>query len=857
MQTITLAYCIDNVATADQLDEYLKLAGYRAQHEYNTSDRKASSLSERLADRSEPIVLLISDNFLKSPQCMEGALGLLQRKAGQILPVIVDGKSKGDSDEIVPTRFERVSDIIQYINYWQEQYLDLRRQKRQLKDLDEASLEAHLRVVRSISGEIGEFLRLLRQMDFVTWEDFQANHFERLFSFLQDEAAWSKLKASSASMPASGSSVELPMEEEPEEALTRDEATEEEEPEAEQEPLEQFEGKNNLKRIIEKPWERVKGRPGPQEVSDSDAIEKEADAAEESASEKEERSNGLRFEFEGSPEPEPPAREEPAAEQEPPKVEETLEEVRELLEGNRPDEALELLEEKRRIFPDHPEVLFQTAILQMRHRKNVAAARDTLDQLLDADAGHLDALFLRGELAEHQEDYTQALADYERVLQYSKNYPNLYYRLGILLSNHFPEQKRLAAKYLKRAIKRDKTNADARYQYAMLQAEALDNPERAIKYFEKTLDLEPDHPFAQYDLALLHHKLGNRKKAWQAYRKAIAINPELQTTENDEAFSFEEKEEAKDELVKEGTPDTGLGQDTIEALRNNLVKLEKLLAQQGRLEEKKAARRPRNERQTALITGATSGIGKETANLFAREGYRVILCARRKEKLEELQEYFARQYNNRNTYILPLDVRNLTELKNLLQDMPDEWKEVDILVNNAGKALGMHPVFTGDLNDWDEMIDTNIKGVLYLTRLVAPLMVRRRKGHIINVGSTAGKEVYPNGNVYCATKFAVDALTKGMRLDLHPFGIRVSQVSPGHVEDTEFAKVRFQGDEEKARIYEDFQPLKARDVARAIYFIAASPQRVTIHDIVFTGTQQANSFIIDRSGRERFEEEEE
>jgi len=851
MQTITLAYCIDNVAIADQLDEYLKLAGYRAQHEYNTSDRKAPSLSERLTDRSEPMVLLISDNYLKSPQCMEGALGLLQRKGDQILPVIVEGKGKGDSNEAVPTRFERVSDIIQYINYWQEQYLDLRRQKRQLADLDEASLEAHLRVVRSISGEIGEFLRLLRQMDFVAWEDFQANHFERLFTFLQDEAAWNKLKAGSASIPASGSSAELPTEQQ-----AAEEGTEASEQEAEKEPLEQFEGKNNLKRIIEKPWERVKGRPDPEEVKQRDAIAKEEKPTEETASGQEERSNGL-SEFEGPHEQEsPPPREGSDDEQYPPQVDETLEEVRELLEGNRPDEALELLEEKRQIFPDHPEILFQTAILQMRHRKDVAAARATLDQLLNEDAGHLDALFLRGELAEHQEDYTQALADYERVLHYSKNYPNLYYRLGILLSNHFSEQKRLAAKYLKRAIKRDKTNADARYQYAMLQAEVLDNPKKAIKYFEKTLDLEPDHPFAQYDLALLHHKLGNRKEAWQAYRNAIAINPELQTPENDEAFSFEGREEVKDELVEEEAPDTGLGQDTIEALRNNLVKLEKLLAQQGRLEDRKAARRPRNERQTVLVTGATSGIGKETADLFAREGYRVILCARRREKLEALQKHFAKQYNNQNTYLLPLDVRNLAELKDLLQDMPEDWRAIDILVNNAGKALGMHPVFTGNLEDWDEMIDTNIKGVLYLTRLVAPLMVRRRKGHIINVGSTAGKEVYPNGNVYCATKFAVDALTKGMRLDLHPFGIRVSQVSPGHVEETEFAKVRFHGDEEKAKIYEDFQPLKALDVARAIYFIANSPKRVTIHDIVFTGTQQANSFIIDRSGRERFEEEE-
>ncbi len=856
MQTITLAYCIDNVALADSLEEYLKLAGYRSHHEYNTSDKSAPSLSDRLTDQSDPIVLLISDNYLKSPQCMEGALGLLQRKRDQIFPVIIDGKAKGESNEVIPTRFERVSDIIQYINYWQEQYLDLRRQKRQLSDLDEASMEAHLRTVRSISGEIGEFLRLLRQMNFVSWDAFQENHFERLFAFLQDEAAWNKLKSSE---------VEVSVSQKPEakEARETDRSEEkpissEEQPAEEQESvIEQFEGKKNLERIIEKPWERIKGSEKPQEEPPVEEPEEEFEEEEEQA----ERSNGLSFEFEHQNRDE--STEEAPAEtvdEDQPSivdVEETLEELKELLEDERPEEALDLIQEKLQFFPKHPELLFQMALLQMRNRKDVGAARQTLDQLLDSDPHHMDALFLRGELAEHQEDFTRALTDYEKVLEYAKDYPNLYYRLGILLANHFQEQKRLAAKYLKRAIKRDKANADARYQYALLLAEALDKPEKAIKYFEKTLDIEPDHPFAQYDLALLHHKLGHPEQAWKAYREAIRINPELQTPENDQAFSYEKSgEETAEQVAVPGEEAESVGQDTIEALRNNLVKLEKLLVRQARKEEKRPSRRREHEQQTVLITGATSGIGKATAALFAREGFRVILCGRRVDRLKNLQEWFAKRYNNPHTYLLSLDVRDLASLRDKLQSMPDEWKEVDILVNNAGKALGMHPVFTGNLEDWDEMIDTNIKGVLYLTRLVAPLMVRRRKGHIINVGSTAGKEVYPNGNVYCATKFAVDALTKGMRLDLHPFGIRVSQVSPGHVEETEFAQVRFGGDEGKAKIYEDFQPLKARDVARAIYFIAMAPKRVTIHDMVFTGTQQANSFIIDRSGRERFEEEE-
>lgn len=184
-----------------------------------------------------------------------------------------------------------------------------------------------------------------------------------------------------------------------------------------------------------------------------------------------------------------------------------------------------------------------------------------------------------------------------------------------------------------------------------------------------------------------------------------------------------------------------------------------------------------------------------------------------------------------------------------MDSLPEEWQAIDVLVNNAGKAKGLSPIHEGKLEHWEEMIDTNIKGLLYMTRVIAPGMVARETGHIINVGSIAGKEIYPNGNVYCASKAAVDALTAGMRLDLHKFNIRVSQVSPGHVEETEFALVRFDGDAERAQIYKDFQPLKASDVAEVIYFQASRPAHVNIQDVVLYGTQQASATVINRSGR--------
>jgi len=200
---------------------------------------------------------------------------------------------------------------------------------------------------------------------------------------------------------------------------------------------------------------------------------------------------------------------------------------------------------------------------------------------------------------------------------------------------------------------------------------------------------------------------------------------------------------------------------------------------------------------------------------------------------------------------LPLcfDVRDKAEVKKAFKTLKGSWRKINVLVNNAGLAKGFGPINSGEIEDWEVMIDTNLKGLLYVTRAISPLMVKQKSGHIINVASIAGKEVYPNGNVYCATKHAVDALTKGMRIDLHKHGIRVGQVAPGHVESTEFALVRYDGDREKSKIYEDFIPVNSKDIANVIYFMASQPKHVNIQDVLVMGTQQASATIINRSGR--------
>ncbi len=245
----------------------------------------------------------------------------------------------------------------------------------------------------------------------------------------------------------------------------------------------------------------------------------------------------------------------------------------------------------------------------------------------------------------------------------------------------------------------------------------------------------------------------------------------------------------------------------------------------------------------ALITGATSGIGKSTAVEFAKHGYDLIITGRRQERLEELKADLTKQYSVK-VLNLCFDVRDEKQVEAAINSIPVEFKKIDVLVNNAGLAAGLAPIQDGKLSHWEQMIDTNVKGLLYITKHVSKILIENKKGHIINVGSIAGKEVYANGNVYCATKHAVAALNKGMRIDLLPHGIKVSAVNPGMVE-TEFSIVRFDGDEERAKkVYENIQPLKPEDIAETIYWMTSRPAHVNINDVIIMPTIQANSTTV-------------
>lgn len=249
--------------------------------------------------------------------------------------------------------------------------------------------------------------------------------------------------------------------------------------------------------------------------------------------------------------------------------------------------------------------------------------------------------------------------------------------------------------------------------------------------------------------------------------------------------------------------------------------------------------------KTALITGATSGIGKATAQRFAKEGIRLVICGRRNEVLQafkrELSELTA-------VHTLVFDVRDKETVQAEIASLPENFSTIDILLNNAGNAHGLDPIQSGSMEDWEAMIDINVKGLLTVSKPIITKMIAQNGGHIINIGSTAGKEVYPNGNVYCASKHAVDALNQGMRMDLNQYGIRVGAINPGMVE-TGFSEVRFKGDKERAsKVYQGFDALQAEDIADIIYFVVSRPYHVNIADLIVMPTAQASSAIVRREG---------
>jgi len=797
MLTITLAYVTDNQTTAH------RIAGDLSSHVnfFHVSVGKANEgpvLADLIRDTEGPAIVLIS------------------------LPIYIRSHHYDElQDEVISsqTSLSNQREVMHYVNFWEDRYIKLRRPDEEMEGGE--AFTKYKRKIRETSVQVEELLHLIKDGWALTETQFAANHYQQLFIFAERPKLWEEFKSFENSAPMDLSGIPgLEMlgtaNQETEEAGTQVQSevskvppAEETTASAESEIPPQHPPEEAPKQMTE-PLQQTTANHQPPTANEQQITEHEMSP--------EEQANVW------------------------------IERAWSMHDEGDPASGLELLNAGRDALPDHHKLHYHYALLLATSTEDAAAARRETEALLAKNPDHPDALYLNGELYLSGGNFQQARDNWEQLSDNEPFYPDLNYRLGILLAEHFPKDYLDAAAYLRRATKDKEPNPDAFYRYALMLAGPVGRPRKAVKVLRKGLALDATHAYAQYELAVLLHQRGDFQGASVAFNTATTLNPAFNTAANRKAF-------AAIPLVTAATP---AEEDALAALKQNIASLEAMIAERDKAPEptpEPADPPKKGVGKTVLISGATSGIGRATARCLAAEGFRLILLGRRKERLEELGKELLEAHET-ETLLIKLDVTNREDVTNLPNHFPDSWRTIDFLINNAGKAKGVDPIHEGQLDHWDEMIDVNLKGLLYLTRAVSPAMVERGAGMIVNVCSTAGKEVYPNGNVYCATKHAVDALTRAMRLDLVKHGIRVGQICPAMVEETEFSVVRYDGDTEKAKIYEDFQPLRSPDVAKAVEFMITQPPHVNVLDMVIQGTQQASSTVVDRSGRDRFAEEE-
>ena len=781
MNRIILAYCHDNAELAHVVEQHLSRIGIPFEHLTDQQGDTPGTFGRRLAEAEDPVVLFVTENLLKSRFCMSGALGAIQNllRNRQLLLVVADGKISADGGatfQYVETHFDRMGHALQYMNFWQNAWLDLSNRHQHASGTDKVALESEMNEVHHIANEVGEVINVLREAGYMSQAQFEADNYAAFFRQFGLEE-WHHQYAKIASTSDQDVIPPIP-------------------PTAPAEPL------------AEPPV--FTGLLAP-EPSGDDLFEEDTPGFEGQIAEMEalpDQKDDAPFEIpEEMPAPDveiedislPEAEEEiPVSETDESQVEQAIHDAWFWLEQGHTERGFELFQFALEQHPDNERIkaAFSSAQEKYAPGNTPVAEADAPPAPLNGqgptevvEENEAKSYELMGDMAAEKGDYLFAKYCWDRAAEIDPDYPGIYRKLGLMTSEHLQDYR-----------------------------------ETAVHYLNKALAYQPEDAAVHLALANALLQNGDRQQAENHYSRAVMLNPALRTAGNDKLFRHVEQPVYAPEPEM---PEPEMSPEQVS-------------------EPQPAGEKPAV--LTVLITGATSGIGQATAEIFARHGHRVILTGRRVERLVLLKTQYEEEYRS-DVLMLPFDVRDHGAVLAALDNLPEPWQQIDVLVNNAGLAKGLAPIHEGNPDHWNTMIDTNIKGLLYVTRAVAPGMVARRSGHIINVGSSAGKEVYPKGNVYCATKFAVDALTRAMRLDLYEHNIRVSQVSPGHTEETEFALNRFDGDAERAKIYGDFQPLKSRDVAEAIYFMATRPPHVNVQDVWMYSTQQASSTLIDRSGR--------
>lgn len=765
MNNIILAFCSDNTELTDQLAGKLSRAGIAFNQICDQPGDQPGQFASRVQSTDEPVLLIITDNYLRNLNCMTDGLSMLQSLLRQHRATVVIANGVDAKGNPTPTLIERNVDALQYIHYWQEKYQNMLDRRTDVPPHEREVFEQNLGVLQELGQNIGEFISGLRDSFYFTWPQLTANHFTLFFqqfnlSHLHEE--YKMLAKLDEEVP----------------------------------PMSHV---ATSEKVAETPVYTGLAPAGASPATKFVPVE-------EPVVEQPKQSESL-----GAPEPKPA------------NMEQTVKDAWFWIEQGQTDRGLQLFE--LAIEHYHGDEYLRSEYLRAlsEHTQKARPSVQPQPQAPVAQPTEGEKYVQMGEEAMQKGDFLLAKYCWDRVAEMSPDFPGIYAKLGTLTSEHLKDYKETAIHYLRLAIQQDPHNADLHYRLATLLRDHQGRFEEALQHLQQAVGLAPHHAGAWFDLAYASLQMGRNSEAASQYQRAISLAPGLRSDAYDQLYQSEPST----------VPEPAAPEPQAEVAA----------------EPNPTPQSPyQRNRLTVFITGATSGIGRATAEVFAREGHRIIITGRRTERLDEISNYLSSHFGA-EVHTLTFDVSNLAAVTSAIESLPENWQDIDMLINNAGGALGLAPIHEGRIDHWETMIDANIKGLLYVTRLISPGMVKRRKGHILNICSTAGKETYPNSNVYSATKFAVEALTRAMRMDFYTYNIRVSQVSPGHVEETEFALTRFEGDVERAKIYNDFQPLKSGDVAEVIFFIATRPAHVNIQDVLMMGTQQASSLLIDRSGR--------
>jgi NADP-dependent 3-hydroxy acid dehydrogenase YdfG len=774
-----IAYHHANSALAGQLEA--ALAHLSPKLLVDKSSSSPGQFAAQLVAHDGKVVLLLTDNLLRSESALSELLPsiLILMRQDRLLVIVADGV--GHEGQPVETHIDRVVYAIQYMNHWQNVYLQRSDQHTHMSVEQQIEFSPQLHHTQQIANQMGDLISALRDADPKAWSDISARQFAPLYAMLGIEAPLTGIPTQERKPTQTAQTVPVNT------GLTFQPAP--------------------PPPVVEAPVLNVEMPPAPPTEAPVLNVEMPPAPPPEAPV--------LNVEMPPAPPPEAPVlnvetpqNPDPAISSAPEgqyaddEINRTIEDAWFWIEKGNFELGLGVLEAAIQQYPHHQRLRDQYEFARAKYSD--AALAEVVHTPEPDEARSYDAA---GDSAYEQGDYLMAKYCWDRAAELAPNLPGIWRKLGILTSEKLTGYEETSRIYLQKALAQDPNDESV---------QANVPPDAPIT------EAEPDHIST----------IQNIPDAPPV--EAVPAQVEVPLSVVPEAAI----EEPMIELPS--TPQS-IDNEVVELIESVEVAPEAIVAP--------AADAPAAPAKIVLITGATSGIGRATALAFAQQGgYRLIVTGRRADRLRALKAELASAHGT-DVLALEFDVRDYAATAYAISILPSEWADVDILINNAGLAKGLAPIQDGELAHWEQMIDTNIKGLLYMTRCVSPGMVARQRGHIINICSVAGKEVYANGNVYCATKSAVDALTRSMRLDLHKHHIRVGQVSPGHVEETEFALTRFDGDADRAQIYTDFQPLTSHDVADAILYMVTRPPHVNIQDIDMFGTQQASATTIDRSGR--------